>query len=134
MSKDDVQVVRGLYEHMGRGEYSFPGLLDDDMVYARHGRALGMLEGEWRGLDDVWDAVLEYLRSWEGLRNELEDVTDLDDGRVFVLERQTGRGRASGVAMEREMASLFTLRNGKVSRWDSYWDRDDARRDAGLAG
>jgi ketosteroid isomerase-like protein len=132
MSQEDVEVVRALYEHMARGEYSFPGLVDDDLIFARHGQALGMLEGEWQGLADIREAVLDYLRSWDGLRNELEEVRDLGE-QVLVFERQTGRGRASGAAMEREIASLFTLRGGRVVRWDSYWDRADALAAAGLA-
>jgi ketosteroid isomerase-like protein len=132
MSEKNVEVVHELYEHMARGEYSFPGgLVDDDVVFARHGQALGLLEGEWQGPDEIRDAVLDYLRSWEGLRNELEEVRDLGD-QVLVFERQRGRGRASGAAMEREMASLFSLRDGRVVRWDSYWDPTDALAAAGL--
>ena len=134
MSERDqnVEVVRRLYEHMARGEYSFPGgLVDGDLVFARHGKALGLLEGEWRGLDEIREAVLDYLRSWEGLTNELEQVRDLGD-QVLVFERQRGRGRASGAAMERQMASLFSLRDGRVVRWDSFWDPADALAAAGL--
>ena len=101
-------------------------------MFARHGEALGLLEGEWRGPDQIRTAVLEYLRSWEGLRNEPERITDLGDDRVFVLERQIGRGRASGLVMEREIASLFTLRNGRIIRWDSYWNRADVLEAADL--
>ena len=72
------------------------------------------------------------LRSWDGLRNELERITDLDDERVLVFERQVGRGRTSGLVMEREMGSLFTLRDGKIIRWDTYWERADALEAAGL--
>jgi ketosteroid isomerase-like protein len=133
MSQENVEVIRKLYDHLGRGEYFVAPLLDEDFAFARHGEALGLLGGEWRGFEDVRAAVLEYLRSWDGLRNELERITDLDDERVLVFERQVGRGRNSGLVMERKMGSLFTLRDGKIVRWDTYWERADALEAAGLS-
>jgi ketosteroid isomerase-like protein len=56
---------------------------------------------------------------------------DLGD-RVLVLARQTGRGRRSGIVTERELAYLCTVRNGKIARFEAYWDRSDALRAAGL--
>ena len=67
------------------------------------------------------------------MRNELDRIIELDDGRVLVFDRQIGRGRASGVVMEQEVASLFTFRSGKIVRWDGYWDRADALEAAGLS-
>ena len=133
MSQQNVAIVRKLYDRLGRGDYAVAELVDTDLVYARHGTSLGgVLEGEWQGFEEIWAALLEYLRSCEGLRNELERIVDLDDDRVLVLERQVGRGRASGAAVERPMASILAFRDGRITRWDSYYERADALRAAGL--
>jgi ketosteroid isomerase-like protein len=123
VSEGNVEIIRELYDNLARGVYSNRSLFDEkNLVFRRHGKALGLVEGEWRGSREIRAAVLEYLRSWEDLRNEPEQITKVGDEMVLVLERQIGRGRASGLVMEREMASLFTLRNGKIIRWDAFWD------------
>jgi len=43
------------------------------------------------------------------------------------------RGKLSGVPIEHEIGDIFTLRAGKVARYDSYWDRGDAMRAVGLS-
>jgi ketosteroid isomerase-like protein len=49
-----------------------------------------------------------------------------------VLIHVTGRGKTSGVAMERLSANLLTLRSGKVTRLAVYWDAENALADLGL--
>jgi ketosteroid isomerase-like protein len=133
MSEQNVEVVREVYTHLERGQYFVRHLVAEDLVFVRRGAALGLLEGEWRGFEDIQAAVFEYIRSWDDLRNELQEIRDVDERRVLALDRQIGRGRASGVVMEREMATLFTLREGKIIRWESYWERTDALDAAGLS-
>ena len=61
------------------------------------------------------------------------DVIDLGEDRVLVLSRQTARGKTSGLPFEHELGDLFTLSDGKVLRYASYWDRADTFKAAGLA-
>jgi ketosteroid isomerase-like protein len=42
-----------------------------------------------------------------------------------------GKGRASGLTLDMEMAHVATVRDGKVTRIDNYDDRGDALRAAG---
>ena len=62
-----------------------------------------------------------------------EQVIDLGGERVLVLSRQTARGKTSGLRFDREFGDLFTLRDGKVLRYVSYWDRAEALEAAGLS-
>jgi ketosteroid isomerase-like protein len=50
---------------------------------------------------------------------------------AFVCIR--GRGSLSGVEVEARIAHVFTLREGRIVQVDSYEDRDDALRAAGLS-
>jgi ketosteroid isomerase-like protein len=52
---------------------------------------------------------------------------------VLVLSRQTATGKQSGVPIEHEFGDVFTLRDGKVVRFESYWNRADALEAAGLS-
>jgi ketosteroid isomerase-like protein len=51
---------------------------------------------------------------------------------VLVLSRHTARGAQSGVPIEHEIRDLFTPRDGKIVRFDSYWDRAEALETAGV--
>jgi ketosteroid isomerase-like protein len=73
---------------------------------------------------------------WAGYRSEAEAFQELDGERVLVLMRQHGRGKASGLdlgEMRTKAATVFHLREGKVTRIVRYWDRDRALADLGLA-
>ena len=50
-----------------------------------------------------------------------------------MLSRQTAQGKTSGLPFEHEFGDLFTLSDGKVLRYASYWDRADALEAAGLS-
>jgi ketosteroid isomerase-like protein len=61
----------------------------------------------------------------------VEELIPRDDG-VLTLVIARARGRASGVTIEDRVAQLFTLRNGKIARMQSYSDREEALEAAGL--
>jgi ketosteroid isomerase-like protein len=129
---EQLEVVRKAHGRWERGHFGRE-LFDPDVVFVRVGPDGGFagLAGEWRGVDAMSAAVAEYLEAWDEMRMEADRFIDLGD-RVLVLARQSGRGRHSGVVTEREVAYLCTVRNGKIVRFEAYWDRSDGVRAAGL--
>jgi ketosteroid isomerase-like protein len=70
------------------------------------------------------------------LNVEAQEYRELDDERVLVLSRYSGRGKTSGLELGQigaKAATLFHIRDGKVTRFVGYWDRDRAFADLGLA-
>jgi ketosteroid isomerase-like protein len=65
----------------------------------------------------------EYLQPMADLRIRAERIIDLGGERVLVLSRHTARGKQSGVPIGRKGADVFTLRDGKIVRYDAYWNR-----------
>jgi len=64
------------------------------------------------------------------------EYRELDSERVLMLDVSSGRGAASGLElgqMQAKGASLFHIRGGKVARIVTYWDREHALADLGLA-
>ena len=80
----------------------------------------------------------EFLTAWDDYRVEAQAYRELDEERVLVTLRAQGRGKASGLDIGatgggRGSANVFHLRGGKVTRLVSYFDRDLALADLGLA-
>ena len=131
MSQANVEIVRKLYTHWERGEFATPVFFDPEVQYSRIGAEVPGDAGEWHGVEDMWAANLEYLGALEDVRNVAEEFIDLGE-RILVLDTQTARGRRSGAPVEHQLAQLFTLHGGRIVRWESYWDRPEALRAAGL--
>ncbi len=78
----------------------------------------------------------DFASAWENLHIEADEFRELGDERVLVLTRVGGRGKTSGLDLTRmgtSGANLFDLRDGKVMRYVSYYDRERALADLGLA-
>ncbi len=73
---------------------------------------------EW--LDDGDDAFDDFTV-------ELLDVEELD-GHVVVSMRQRGRGKASGAEVDDRITHVWTVRDGRATRMQSFANRDDAMR------
>jgi ketosteroid isomerase-like protein len=133
MSQKNVEVVRQVYEHWARGDFSATDFFDPEVVYSRIGTETPGMEGEWRGLDGMSGATREYFLAFSGLRIEAERMIDLGDDRVLVLTRQTARGKLSGAPFDHELADLMTLRDGKIVGMAAYWHRAEALKAVGLS-
>jgi len=81
------------------------------------------------------DLVRSIYGAWEEFRIEVEEYRELDEERVIVLPQVSGRGKSSGLelGMWTQAAALFHIREGKVTRFVFYWDRERALGELGLA-
>jgi ketosteroid isomerase-like protein len=133
MSRENVGVVRRIYERWARGDFSATGFFDPEIVYSRIGTETPGMEGEWRGLAEMSAGTREYVRAFSDLRIEAERIIDLGDDRVLVLTRQTAHGKLSGAPFEHELADLITLEGGKIVGIAAYWHRAEALEAVGLS-
>jgi ketosteroid isomerase-like protein len=133
MASGNVEVVRSIYAAWERGDFASANWAHPEIEYVH---ADGPLPGSWVGLAGMAQAWREVMSAWEGWRINADEFRELDRGRVFVLHSYSGRGKASGLdvgQMRTRGASLFHLRDGKVTRLVGYFDRDRALADLGLA-
>jgi ketosteroid isomerase-like protein len=122
----NLDLVRSIYANWERGDFSSAEWAHPEIEYIF---ADGPNPGSWTGMAGMARANRDFLTAWEGWRIEADEYRQLDDGRVLVLTRMSGRGKASGVELERMRdigANLFDLRSGKVTRLALYWDRNGA--------
>jgi ketosteroid isomerase-like protein len=133
MASANVDLVRSIYAAWERGDFGSAEWAHPELEWVVVG---GPTPGSWRGLTAVADSLRDFLNAWEGLSNEAEEYRELDDVRVLVLVRYSGRGKSSGLELAQmgtPAANLFHVRNGRVTTFVHYWDRESALADLGLA-
>jgi ketosteroid isomerase-like protein len=130
MASANLDLVRSIYATWERGDFSSAEWAHPEIEYVITD---GPSPGRSTGLAGVAEASRDFLSAWEDFRLEVEEYRELDDERVLVLARRSGRGKTSGLELgESKGASLFHLRDGKVMQLVQYFDRDRALADVGL--
>lgn len=89
--------------------------------------------GVFKGWEDAREAHARWSENWLEQRGELVGLEVLPDGRVLVFTRERMLGR-DGLRVEQDGAGIFTFRDGKVLRWQAFWDPANARAAAGVSG
>jgi ketosteroid isomerase-like protein len=131
MSKN-LDLVRSIYADRERGDFSLAEWAHPDIENVI---ADGPSPGTWKGLAGMAEVWRDWLSTWKDWRTEVEEYREIDDERVLVLTRLSGRGKTSGMELDQmraKGASVFHVRGGKVTRQVVYWDRDHALADLGL--
>jgi ketosteroid isomerase-like protein len=133
MSQENVGFVRSICAAWERGDYSATEWAHPEIEFRF---ADGPAPGSSRGLVGMAEAWRAFLGSWDEFHQEAEEYRELDQERVLVYFRFSGRGKTSGLdlaQMRPEGAGLFHIREGKVTRFTGYLDRERALADLGLA-
>ena len=130
MSQENIEVVRRFYAAWARDEFPGPvDAMDQDIEYVNPDGAVE--PGTRTGVPAFTQAVEKLLESWDFWRAEPEEFRTIDD-RVAVVLRYRTRGRGSGVEVEGRESALWTIREGKVVRYQWFHGVADAFRAAGL--
>lgn len=80
----------------------------------------------FRSLWEDWDSAWATHAQWEA-----KELIDLGD-RLVMLARMCGTGGASGIAVDTDVAVLWTLENGRVIREETYLDPAEGLKAVGL--
>jgi ketosteroid isomerase-like protein len=115
VARENVDMVRSWFERWNAGER---GGFDDEM----HEDALvvsAMLGGAQRGPDALrrwFSEIEEQFDEWVVIPDEVHDAGD----RVVAVGKVRLRGRGSGVSFEAPVGWLFEIRDGKLSRLQTF--------------
>ena len=84
------------------------------------------------------EAIREFFRRFAGTfedhRWQVERLTDLGSGAVLAVLMEIGRGRGSGVPVNRPLACLYTVIEGKIAWIATFRSERDALKAVGLQG
>jgi ketosteroid isomerase-like protein len=130
---ENLDLVRSIYADWERGDFSKAEWANPAIEYVF---ADGPAPGTWTGLAGLREGWRGFASAWGEFRLEADDYQELDGERVLVLNHYSGgSGKTSGVElgqMRTEVAALFHVHDGKVTRLVLYFDRDRALADLGL--
>jgi ketosteroid isomerase-like protein len=127
---ENVEIVRRIYDAWARDEFPGPAeLLDSRIEYVNPAGAVE--PGIRRGIEEFSAAVEKVLEAWESWRMEPERLIAVGD-QVAVAVRYQARGRATGIEIAGRESALWTLRDGKVVRYEWFHEPADAFEAVGL--
>jgi ketosteroid isomerase-like protein len=89
--------------------------------------------GAYRGHQGLREWLADVEDAFEGFESEIEEIVAVGDERVWDHCVIRTRGAASGASIDREIWHVTTFREGKVVRWESYFDEQSANAAAGRA-
>ena len=127
----NLDLVRSIYATWERGDYRSDEWADPEIELVITG---GPAPGRSRGLVGMAEAMRDWLGAWEDFHQEAEEYRELDSERVLVLARWGGRGKTSGLELGQvraKGASLFHIRDERVTSLVVYWDRERMPADLG---
>jgi ketosteroid isomerase-like protein len=130
MASANVELVRSICAAWERGDYSSVAWADPEIEFVI---ADGPEPGRWTGLAGMSKGFRGFLSAWSGHRAVAEQIRELDDGRVLVLVHVVARGKASEMElgqMHAQGASMFSVRDAKVTRLACYFDHARALPDS----
>jgi ketosteroid isomerase-like protein len=128
--RENVEIVRRVYEAWRRDEFPGPAELMDTRI--EYVNPAGAVEpGIRRGIGAFSAAVEKVFEAWENWRMEPERLIAVGD-QVAVAVRYQARGRATGIEVAGRESALWTLRDGKVVRYEWFHEPADAFEALGL--
>jgi ketosteroid isomerase-like protein len=131
MSQENLELARKFHEAFNRdGWEALWREADPEIEFYEPPEQPGA--NVFRGLEAVRDGVMRsWHESWVEQRSTAERFVDLGD-RVLLLTVEHLRGR-DGIEVTQPAANIVTFRDGRIVRFEGFWDRQTALDAAGLA-
>ena len=132
MSEEQVEIVRRTMEAASHRDLeTMDGLISEGFIFnstfaASEGRTF---QGH-KGIRDYFDSLED---SFDDFSVDVEEILDAPGDQVVLLCWVRGKGRVSGVPVERLFGQVWTVSGGLTRRIDSYPDPNDALEAAGLS-
>ena len=135
MSKEDIEVVRRVYEASAQRDpnavlAAYDPEVEWDVSRSRMARLVG--EGVYRGHDGLRRFFRAYHDAWEHISYSYDELIDAGE-KVISVDVETARGKLSGADVELTQYGVWTIRDGKVVHAAWFSAREDAVEAAGLS-
>ncbi len=131
MSQENVEIVRLMIAAFVEDDYErLVELFDPQIEYdvSRTSPDSRVAHGH----EELAEVIEQWLATWDDHRLELVELIDAGDERVVALMRERGKMKGSDTWVEHQVGVLFTLRDGRITRYEEYQDKAGALEAAGL--
>ncbi|HYF46795.1 MAG TPA: nuclear transport factor 2 family protein [Acidimicrobiales bacterium] len=130
-----VDIVKAVYaSHERRDTPGLVDLLDAEVEWVQAESHPYAGDRPWRGPDEVVEHVANPINEeWDGFLTHVEEYIDAGD-KVVVLGRYRGVYKATGRAIDAQVCTVYTVRDGAIVRWQQYTDTAQIRDAMGMAG
>ena len=132
MSQENVELVTRSLEHWldGRiGEWT--ETLDTDIEWDISGYPLPDFPDSGSGRDALVDHVASYRSGWNDYKPTINELIDGGDDVILIL-RERARMRGSDITLDRDLAMVWTVRDGRIVLFRVFKSRALALEAAGL--
>jgi uncharacterized protein len=131
MSQADIETLRLGYEAFSRGDWeaAFRGA-HPDLELKTADRVTN--PGTYRGQEEVKRFFEDQLEPFEEVTAEPQEFFDHGD-RIVVFVRMRFRPRGSSAQVENRIGHVWTMRDGKVVRFEVFPEREKALEAVGLS-
>lgn len=135
MASGTVEVVQRLFEAASRRDSAAVfEIYDDYIVWDASRTERGAMAGKVvLGREALLRWLREWYEPWETLDDILGELIDAGEQRVVSSMIQRGRGRASGVEVEQELGTVWTIQDGRIIRAVWFPSRAEALESVGLS-
>lgn len=123
MSQDDVDLIRGIYDAFASGDIAgVVGRMSPDIVWNEAENFPYADNNPYCGPDAILSGVFARIGAeWDGFAAVPDELID-GGGTVIALGHYRGTCKATGRAVDAQMAHIWRVADGKAARFQQYAD------------
>ena len=132
MSRENVEIIRSAVEAFNSEGPEAAGrtFFADDVEF--HDPPDSPSPRVARGREEVRSQFNSFNETWEQHTTEPQEIRAVGADKVLLVSVEHFTGR-DGIELDAPSASIFTLRDGRVIRWQTFWDKQRALEAVGLS-
>jgi ketosteroid isomerase-like protein len=120
---DNVRLARRLFDRWNSGKHDVdPEIVDSEVELHT---PLSPTSAPYQGHEGIRERVTEVDGRFEELRFEIDQLRELDDGRVLATGVAHVRGRGSDIELDQPLEWLLTFREGRLLRYEAFTDQEE---------
>jgi ketosteroid isomerase-like protein len=134
MSRENVEAVRRSFELWMGGDFDgWLEMMDPEIGWDISTHPLPDVPNHGRGRNALaTDMLATYMSGWNDYSAELKELTDAGDHVVAVVH-ESATMRESGVALDRDLVQVWTIRDGRATFLRVFKTKAEALDAAGLS-
>jgi ketosteroid isomerase-like protein len=133
MSQENVEIVRKVFDHgFVRRDFDAALSLIDPEAVMDWSDSRAPYSSIYRGHAEIRTAWVEWTEAWDEWNPYIKEAIEVDRETVVIVTLVNARGKGSGVRVDAQGASVWTVRDGKVIHAKLFQSKADALAATGL--